>query len=445
VRPQILLFALILPACADDPGDASVVLPSGYGDGLTGRTFTNAGARHALADLSHVALRLTFDLAAQQYRGHAELQFRPVDTGVPFFLMKPTATAATLDGQPIQLRTTRDPGNLVPLTSIGVELAANSDHTLAVDFPILSPGLTGTGIEFITSMYDGPETFGTASSARYFDRYGPSSIEADQFQMSVDIELVGASMPHQLFSNGSQQATAPGQWSIEFPDSFSTSSFFIQLTGAPYTVRELLYHGLERDIPVIVYALTAEDADTAIANLPALFSDLESTYGPYLHASFTAKIESGGGMEYAGATVTSLKALSHELCHSWFGRGVLPADGRSGWIDEAICTWRDRGYPPALPTPRGPTNLASYSIWYQEAPGVFHLDGSVLLSDIESLLADRGGLRPVLRAFYADWRGKPITTEQFLTYLTTKTGLALDTIFDQYVYGGSPPKMSGSQ
>jgi hypothetical protein len=437
-----MLLALTLPACADDP---SVVLPSGYGDGLTGRTFTSAGTRHVLADLSHVALRMTFDLAAQQARGHAELQFRPVETGVPFFLMEPTATAATLDGQPIQVHATHGPDDVVPVTSIGVNLVASSDHTLTVDFPIIGAGLTATSVEFTTSMYDGPDTAGAAILAHYFDRYGPSSIEADQFQMSVDIELIGTTTPHQLFTNGTQRPTGPGRWTIDFPDSFSTSSFFFQLTGTPYTVRELLYHGLEHDIPVTVYAQSAEDADAAIANLPRIFSDLESTYGPYTHSSFTAKIEQSGGMEYAGASVTSLGALSHELCHSWFGRGVLPADGRSGWIDEAICTWRDLGYPSLSSGPREPTNFASYSIWYQEAPGDFHLDGAWLLSDVDFLTAESGGLRPVLRSFYADWRGKPITTEQFLAYLTNKSGLALDALFDQCVYGGSPPRMNGSQ
>jgi hypothetical protein len=437
-----MLLALTLPACADDPG---VVLPSGYGDGLTGRTFTIAGTRHVLADLSHVALRLTFDLAAQQATGHAEVQFRPVETGVPFFLMEPTATAATLDGQSIQLHTLHDPDDVVPLTSLGVRLVANSDHMLTVDFPILGADLTATSVDFTTSMLDAPDSPGAAISAHYFDRYGPSSIEADPFQMSVDIELVGATTPHQVFTNGTQHATAPGRWTIDFPDSFSTSSFFFQLTGAPYTVRELLYHGVEHDIPVTVYALSAEDADVAIANLPGFFSDLESTYGPYLHASFTARLDRSGGMEYAGATVTGLGALSHELCHSWFGRGVLPADGRSGWIDEAICTWRDFGYSRSLFTgPRDPTNFATYSIWYQESPGDFHYDGSLLLSDIDLLMADSGGLRPVLRSFYSDWRGKPITTEQFLTYLATRTGLALDTMFERNVYGGSRPRMSGS-
>jgi hypothetical protein len=261
--------------------------------------------------------------------------------------------------------------------------------------------------------------------------------------MTVDIEIIGATTPHQLFTNGTQQATAPGRWSIDFPASFSTSSFFFQLTAAPFVVGELMYSGLDHDIPITVYAQKAEDVDAAIARLPSLFAELESTFGPYLHASFTARIDGiGGGMEYSGATETGLGALSHELCHSWFGRGVLPADGRSGWMDEAICTWRDFSYRlPGGEGLRSPTNLADYSIWYQEAPTLFHFDGAQLMSDLHALTADAGGLLPVLRAFYADWRGKPITTEQFLSYLATTTGLALDATFERYVYDETPPTL----
>jgi hypothetical protein len=141
-------------------------------------------------------------------------------------------------------------------------------------------------------------------------------------------------------------------------------------------------------------------------------------------------------MEHAGATITTIHALSHELCHSWFGRGVLPADGRSGWIDEAITTWRDVLYQRDSNFLTFPsTNLSNYSIWHKGAPGLPHLAGKDLLSGIDALMADQGGLLPIVRAFYTDWLHKPVTTEQFLSYLEARSGLSLATEIDKYVYG----------
>ena len=49
-------------------------------------------------------------------------------------------------------------------------------------------------------------------------------------------------------------------------------------------------------------------------------------------------------MEYPGATATSLRSLGHEMFHSYFAKGVIPADGNSGWMDEGLASWRDKGY-----------------------------------------------------------------------------------------------------
>lgn len=440
VLPALLRagFAVAIAGCTE--ATAEFVLPAGYGDGLTGRAFKIGATNHTLIDLQTEELRLTFDVARQTTLGHAEVHFRPVETGEPFFLLTPTARTARLDRRPVTLATLRDPDDVVTLTTIGVELTAGTDHVLEIDYPLATTGAAGsgystTGVDFETAMVD---VAGTDAPANLFEAYGPAGIEADQFQLSVELELVGATAPHRLFSNGVQQAVSPGQWTIVFPDYYSTSSFYFQLTEWPFVVREATYHGLERDLPITAYALDGDAADQAIGYLPGYLADLEASFGPYPHASFVAAITSGLGPStaYAGATRAAMADLSRELCHSWFGRGVLPADGRSGWIDDGIAFWRERKYQ-ATPDhgPRAPTNLSQFSIWQQATVANPDFAGSAVLSDIDAMLGDRGGLRPILRALYARWQHRPITTEQFLGFLETESGLSLDTYFQEYVYG----------
>ena len=77
----------------------------------------------------------------------------------------------------------------------------------------------------------------------------------------------------------------------------------------------------------------------------------------------TIYIAGRGGMEHCGATITSMSALAHEITHSWFARGVMPANGNAGWIDEGTARWRDRGYPTAKGfSVRQPVNLSNYSL-----------------------------------------------------------------------------------
>ena len=49
--------------------------------------------------------------------------------------------------------------------------------------------------------------------------------------------------------------------------------------------------------------------------------------------------ESGGGMEYYGGTVTSLRALDHEVFHMYYGCSTVALTYRDSWWDEAINMW----------------------------------------------------------------------------------------------------------
>jgi hypothetical protein len=440
---QLVLHAAVVVAvsgCSD--GDPPFSLPPGYGDGLTGRAFRSGETNHTLADLQAVQLRLTFDVPAKTTVGHAEIQFQPVETGEPFFLLTPKATRATLDGQPITLDPLRDPDDVTTWTTIPARLVAGTDHVLEIDYPLAAAEYPSGGAELVTSMLDVLEDGRDGDPPHFFEAYGPAGIEADQFQLSVELDVVGGTSPQMVFSNGTQRAIGPGQWTIEFPAYFSSSSVFFHLTTAPYVVRTTTYHGLERDIPIAAYGVDADTAEQAIAVLPDLFADLEATFGPYPHAAFVADLPGhvDVSMEHAGAAITSLGSLSHELCHSWFGRGVLPADGRSGWIDEAVCTWRDFKYMDTLVHAQpSPINLAWYSMWYVATPGMPHADGAALVSHVDAMLAGRGGLRPILRQVFEQWQHKPITTEQFLGFLAAASGLSLDAYDQDHVYDGHPP------
>jgi hypothetical protein len=434
-----------IAGCGD--GGDELTLPHGYGDGLSGRGFRAGAISYTLADLQTVTLRLTFDVAAKTTVGHAEIQFKPVEDGEPLFLLTPTATTAMLDGQPVTLGTLRDPDDVTTFTAIPGQLAAGSDHVLEIDYPIDRTSYPdGAGVDLVTSMLDVEEYAAAGAPAHFFEAYGPTGIEADQFQLSVELDVIGGTAPQMLFSNGTQHETAAGQWTIEFPAYFSSSSFFFHLTSLPYVVRETTYQGLEREIPIAAYATNAETADQAIAALPGYLAELESTFGPYPHVAFVADLPGNlnVSMEHAGATITGLFSLSHELCHSWFGRGVLPADGRSGWIDEAVCTWRDVMYADDVYQRPGPDNLAWYSIWYVATPGQPHIDGAVVASHIDKLLADQGGLRPLLARLFVQSQHRAITTEQFLSFLEAESGLDLDGYVQSHVYDGHPVPRIGS-
>src|SRR5690606_31939202 len=115
-----------------------------------------------------------------------------------------------------------------------------------------------------------------------------------------------------------------------------------------FVVRQKEFQSLDgRSLPVTVYmkkiwsyfSAPSVYLDRAIEVL----TELESDYGAFPHSGMLiyASPAFQGGMEYAGATITNFKALAHEITHSYFGRGLMPANGNAAWIDEALASWRD--------------------------------------------------------------------------------------------------------
>ena len=57
--------------------------------------------------------------------------------------------------------------------------------------------------------------------------------------------------------------------------------------------------------------------------------------------------QSGGGMEYYGATTTSLRALRHEVFHMYFACSTVARTYRDSWWDEAIDMWYELSADPS--------------------------------------------------------------------------------------------------
>ena len=59
--------------------------------------------------------------------------------------------------------------------------------------------------------------------------------------------------------------------------------------------------------------------------------------------------QGGGGMEYYGATITSLRALRHEVFHMYYGCSTVATTYRDSWWDEAINMWYELSADPSFP------------------------------------------------------------------------------------------------
>ncbi len=391
------------------------------------------------ADLSSVDIDLSIGVSSQRALARAVVTFSVTEAGNPFFLLDAKIKSIVLDGSSVEINRVSAPGtDSTELVVLMRPLEPGTPHVAVVDYVIGSSHLdfSESGVNFQTQMRD--TQIAWKSRRHYFECYGPTGYESDQYALTLHVALIGAYGRHRIFANGTVQETQEHAWTITFPSYFSSSSFYLHITDAPLAVVETHYAGLERDIPITVYSELKGRARKGAHALPELLEQYERNFGPYPHASFIAYLPfiMFGGMEHSGAAVTTLDALGHELLHSWFGRCVSPSDGRSGWIDEAVVSWVDRGLPRGVwPPNRDHVNLGGFSIFERFATKQAYRAGPRFIAELDGLLANSGGMLAALKDFYTLHRCEPITTEIFQAFLETRTGVSLDQEFKSYVMG----------
>ena len=391
-------------------------------------------------DFETLHIDYSFDVAARTATANAELVFTlGSEGGFPIIDLIPVPTSITLDGSPVALAdfpVIDAPTLVTKFRILRKNLLPNSTHKIEISYSLPNSLVTFAG-SFVRVGFFMSDL---ANSGReFFEKYGPANYEFDQVKTTFSASVTGTTAEHELFTNGTILGSSRNSWRIEFPDYFNTSAFYFHLGEKDrYVVTRYTFRGMQKEIPVTVYSGTAALTAAGVSSSRNVLAELESTYGAYPHSSVTVYLTpTGGGMEYGGATMTSLDALGHELTHFYFARGVMPSSGNSGWIDESIASWRDDGYPRLTPSTRSPVNLGGFSAYKRNTSMDSYTLGARLIGELDSMFASVGGMRTILKDFFAEYKLTTINVQDFQGYLESKTGQNLNSMFNRYVYGRS--------
>lgn len=435
IRYLSLLLLLSLVSCGKGSSSQNETTKSDFFfAGQSDKIITLNEEKHVPMNFIGQNLSMTFDINSQKFLGHSKITFNLVESGRPYFELQGTLKNISIDGVSVTATTITDPdGQKQSYKSLKEVVSAEVVHTAEFDYELPAERMTftGGGVRFLTDMTD--------LSGKFFEYWGPCGFEGDQFQMNLSVSVKNSTSTHTLRTNGDIVSNGPTEWQVSFPDYYSKSSFYVHLTNQSLPSTKLTYKGLQRDIPIEIYGLTQTLVDGAVADITGLFKELEADYGPYPHTKFLAYMnDRSGGMEYVGATITARGSLDHELLHSWFARSMIPADGRSGWIDEAMASWRDYGYARATTTlSRNATNLANYSIFRKTTPSNSYVDGRALFAELDHEFKGIGGLKTVMKALHTEYKNRVITNEDFWSFLETYGQMNLDAFEERYALGKS--------
>ena len=129
-------------------------------------------------------------------------------------------------------------------------------------------------------------------------------------------------------------------------------------------------------------------------------------------------------------------ALGHELFHSYFARGVMPANGNSGWLDEALASWRDEGYQ-TLSDLSGSSMMSAHPYYTRTTDRAAYSFGERFMRLMDGKLASKGGLKPFMRYMIEKKVFSPIFVEDFIKEMEKFYGVSVKEDFRKYTFGKS--------
>jgi hypothetical protein len=155
--------------------------------------------------------------------------------------------------------------------------------------------------------------------------------------------------------------------------------------------------------------------------------------------------QGGGGMEYYGATTTSLRALRHEVFHMYFACSTIARTYRDSWWDESINMWYELSADPAWAPIAEDFTSDIVSGRSAVAVGFDRRAYDQGARIIQALAAEAGGRGPMV-AFLRELHGRrqfdPMTTWDLADEFQAWTGTDVRARFERWLY--QPPAAGSS-
>lgn len=389
------------------------------------------GANAVFVDFLNANYKINYDVKNKLTSAISTIEFEMNEKGFPIFDLVEEPYNLKIDGESVSQELISTPNNESKVRVIK-KLISPGKHQLYMESQIKE------GIKYTTNSVSSAFWTSDLDDRNYLEQYLPTNYEYDQYQSTFEIYSNGSEI-QDIATNGKVKSLGINHYEIVFPEYFSTSSIFYHtFPFGKFNETTFEYISIDgRNIPIRIYSGTGLFLNVAKNKTIATLKELESDYGPFPHKSVTIYLAGAGGMEYCGATMTDIGALDHELTHSYFARGMLPANGNAGWMDEAIASWRDDGYKKMNEQNLSVTQMAAHNIYTRKTDTDAYDAGSRFMAYLHKITNDKGGLKSFLKQVIRTQLFTPITTEEFKSNFELFYGLDVSREYSTYIYGKS--------
>ncbi len=394
-------------------------------------SFNYSGDQAVYVDFKSAHYQITYDYSAKTATVVSSIEFNAKEDGYPLFDLVAEPSEVILDQATVITAAIKDPDQSTTFRVIK-EKVSKGLHRLHVEHTF------STNVVFASEGVASGFWMSDLTDRRYLEQYLPTNMEFDQYKMELHVLIVNAPGEHVLKANGKVSKHSSNMFSVSYPEFYSTSSIYFHLYPAKNAFNNAAFYYKSIDgrlIPVDIY--TTYDVNEFVTRTKEVLAELEADYAPFPHDQVVIYGNApSGGMEHAGATATSLKALGHELFHCYHARALMPANGNAGWMDEAIARWRDNNYPLLSRLTFESTRLAGRSVWARMTDRMAYTEGSAFLSWIAFRMNQKGlSFKGFLRDYFEKYKYTTVTTPLFQKEMEAAACMDLKADFDKYIYG----------
>jgi hypothetical protein len=397
------------------------------------KSFSFAQGTAVFVDFKEVTYTIVYDISKKAATAKADILFDAPEAGYPVFDSYQVPYNVILDGVDVGALEVKTPSSETTLRVAGKQISTGA-HKLSVEVPLtelIQWNSDGVKSAFWTSDLDNRE---------FMERYMPANFEFDQVKMTFNISYIGQKKKQRIYTNGVISEKSSGV-TIAYPAHFTSSSiFYHNVPEGTFAETSYSYRSIDgRELPVVIYGnggMWGSSLETLKKNSQSILEELEKDYGPWLHPSVTIYNAGSGGMEYCGATMTDAGSMGHELFHSYFARGVMPANGNSGWLDEALASWRDKGYTSSTSL-SGSSKMSAHPYYTRTTDMDAYTFGARFMSFMDGKTQEKGGLKKFMRHMVEKRSLKPIFVEEFYQEMSSFYGMSFESDFKKYTYGSS--------
>jgi hypothetical protein len=309
------------------------------------------------------------------------------------------------------------------------DLAAGVPHRLEASYPL---PLTDTGGRFFADVND---LLGRGNETLF-----PSLNTPHELARHVLVLRVHAAEPYLAVGSGLLVPRSSGdaqEWVLDTER--EVASYTVMFHLAPARTHLLSTRRLQGVEVRVLAAAGGATAEEAFALLEPWLGELRATLGPFPMPRGLGVVltQSGGGMEYYGATTTSLRALRHEVFHMYYGCSTVARTYRDSWWDEAIDMWYELSADPAFPPIAAGFRSDIVSGRSAVAVGFdrrAYDEGARIVQAVAAELGGRERMVGFLRDLHARRSFDPLTTWDLADEIQARSGLDVHERFRLWLY-----------